>query len=131
MKTTFTIILFSFFFSTVKSQTKIKNPKSTFKVVGYYFLRSALRDSTYADSNYLFLNKVTHLNIAFINPDSNGNFTQKFAIDTLVKKAHQKKVKVLASIAGGGLHEYYHGLLQKNNRQLFIGNLISLVKEYN
>jgi len=131
MKTAFIIVLFSFFFFCAKSQTKIKSQKSTFKVVGYYFLKSALRDSSYADSNYLFLNKVTHLNIAFINPDSNGNFTQKFTIDTLVKKAHEKRVKVLASIAGGGIHEYYHSLLQKNNRKLFIGNLISLVKEYN
>src|SRR6185437_9290932 len=131
MKTAFIIVLFSFFFFCLKSQTKIKSQKSTFKVVGYYFLKSALRDSSYADSNYLFLNKVTHLNIAFINPDSNGNFTQKFTIDTLVKKAHEKRVKVLASIAGGGIHEYYHSLLQKNNRKLFIGNLISLVKEYN
>jgi GH18 family chitinase len=131
LKNTFIIILFSFFFLPAKSQTKIKNPRSTFKVVGYYFLRAALKDSSYADSNYLFLNKITHLNIAFINPDSGGNFNQKFAIDTLVKRAHQKNVKVLASIAGGGLHEYYHQLLKKNNRQLFISNLISLVKQYN
>lgn len=131
MKTTFTIIIFSLFFSTVKSQTRLSNSNHTFKVVGYYFLRSALKDSTYADSNYLFLNKITHLNIAFINPDSNGNFNQKFAIDTLIKKAHQKNVKVLASIAGGSPHEYYHQLLKKNKRQFFINNLISLVKEYN
>ncbi|MEO8819703.1 MAG: glycosyl hydrolase family 18 protein [Ginsengibacter sp.] len=131
MKTTFTIIIFSLFFSTAKSQTTFPKSNHRFKVVGYYFLRSALRDSTYADSNYLFLNKITHLNIAFINPDSNGNFNQKLAIDTLIKNAHQKNIKVLASIAGGGSHEYYHQLLKKNNRQLFISNLIYLVKEYN
>jgi chitinase len=90
-----------------------------------------LKDSMYADSNYLFLNKITHLNIAFINPDTDGNFNQQLAVDSLVKKAHQKKVKVLASIGGGGSHEYYHQLLNKNNRQLFISNLISLVKQYN
>ena len=131
LKITFIIVLFSLFFSPAIGQTKIKNPTNTFKVVGYYFLRSALKDSTRGDSNYLFLNQITHLNIAFINPDSDGNFIQKFTIDTLVKKAHQKKVKVLASIGGGGSHEYYHALLQKNKRQLFISNLISLVKQYN
>lgn len=131
LKITFIIVLFSLFFLPAKSQTKNQKSKNTFKVVGYYFLRSALKDSSFADRNYLFLNKVTHLNIAFINPDSDGNFVQKFTIDTLVKKAHQKRVKVLASIGGGGSHEYYHALLQKNKRQLFISNLISLVKQYN
>ncbi len=110
------------------SQKKIK-PKP-FKVVGYYFLNAALRDTIHADSSYLFLNKITHLNIAFINPDSTGNFNQYLAIDTLIKKAHQKKVKVLASIAGGGSHAYYHPLLQDNNRKVFIQNLVSLIKRY-
>jgi GH18 family chitinase len=123
-------IILSLFFSSVKSQTATSNPDSNFKVVGYYFLRSALQDSLATDSSYAFLNKITHLNIAFINPDSNGNFNQQLAIDSLVKKAHQKNVKVLASIVGGGPHEYYHRLLQKNKRQLFISNLISLVKKY-
>lgn len=131
LKSSSIIITLSLFFSTVKSQTTFQKSDDNFKVVGYYFLRSALQDSSATDSNYNFLNKITHLNIAFINPDSNGNFNQHLAIDSLVKKAHQKNVKVLASIAGGGPHEYYHRLLRKNKRQLFISNLISLVKRYN
>ncbi|MGN6530197.1 MAG: glycosyl hydrolase family 18 protein, partial [Ginsengibacter sp.] len=107
-----------------------KNKPKTFKVVGYYFLNAALRDTIHADSSYLFLNKITHLNIAFINPDSTGNFNQNLSIDALIKKAHQKKVKVLASIAGGGSHPYYHALLRDQNRKLFIQNLVSLVKRY-
>ncbi|MGH2648774.1 MAG: hypothetical protein ACRDE8_14450, partial [Ginsengibacter sp.] len=69
-----------------------KNTLSTnsFKIVGYYFLNAALRDTFHADSSYLFLNNITHLNIAFINPDSNGIFKQDYAIDTLVKKGHAK-----------------------------------------
>ncbi len=59
--------------------------------MGYYFLKSALKDSIYADSNYLFLNKITHLNIAFINPDTDGNFNEPLAIDILVKKGASKK----------------------------------------
>lgn len=130
VKASVIILILSLFFSVAKSQTTFRNSKQNFKVVGYYFLRSALRDTSYADSNYIFLNKITHLNIAFINPDSNGNFNQQLAIDSLVKKAHQKNVKVLASIAGGGPHEYYHQLLQKDKRKIFISNLISLVKRY-
>ncbi|HEU5364472.1 MAG TPA: glycosyl hydrolase family 18 protein [Hanamia sp.] len=112
------------------SQKKNKPDNKAFKIVGYYFLNTALRDTVHADSSYLFLNKITHLNIAFINPDSSGNFRQNLAIDTLIKKAHQKKVKVLASIAGGGSHVYYHMLLRDNNQKLFVQNIVSLVKRY-
>lgn len=111
-------------------QVKFHKSHSSFKVVGYYFLRSALNDRTYADSNYTFLNKITHLNIAFINPDTSGIFEQSLAIDTLIKKAHHKKVKVLASIGGGGSHEYFKTLLAENNRKAFILNILLLVKRY-
>ncbi len=114
----------------VISQRKNITGESSFKIVGYYFLNAALRDTVHADSNYLFLNKITHLNIAFINPDSAGNFRQDWAIDTLIKKAHQKNVKVLASIGGGGSHPYYSVLLDNKNRKMFIANLVSLLKRY-
>lgn len=116
---------------TAISQKVNKKQKKPFKVVGYYLLNSALEDPMYTDSGYLFLDKITHLNIAFINPDSAGNFKQDLAIDTLIKKAHQKNVKVLASIAGGGPHPYYSLLLGNDRRKYFINNLISLVRRYN
>ncbi len=108
-----------------------KNKIIPFKIVGYYFLYTAVRDTIHADSSYLFLNKITHLNIAFINPDTTGNFNQYLAIDTLIKKAHNKKVKVLASIGGGGSHTYYAALLEDDKRKMFIDNLFSLVERYN
>lgn len=117
--------------SAVLGQKKNKKSQSPFKVVGYYLLNAAIEDTVYADSNYLFLNKITHLNIAFINPDSTGKFKQDIAIDTLIEKAHQKKVKVLASIAGGGPHPYYAVLLQDDKRKRFVQNLVSLVQRYN
>lgn len=125
------LILFLFLITTAAtSQGKNKYPKTTFKVVGYYFLNSAIKDTVYADSNYLFLDRITHLNIAFINPDSAGNFKQDFAIDTLIKKAHKKNVKVLASIAGGGPHPYYEVLLKDDKRKMLVNNLVSLVHLY-
>ena len=110
-------------------QKKNKKTPGPFKVVGYYFLSAAISDTTYADSNYLFLNKITHLNIAFINPDSTGNFNQYLVIDTLVKKAHKKNVKVLVSIGGGGSHPWYAVLL-KDKRKILIDNLDSIVQKY-
>ncbi len=124
---TFLILICSVIFG----QKKNKKPQTHFKVVGYYLLNSAIEDTIYADSSYLFLNKITHLNLAFINPDSTGNFKQDLAIDTLIKKAHQKNVKVFASIAGGGPHPYYAVLLQNDKRKMFIQNFVSLVQQYN
>ena len=111
-------------------QKKNKKTPTPFKVVGYYFLNAAIRDTTYADSNYLFLNKITHLNIAFINPDSTGNFNRYLAIDTLIKKAHKKNVKVLASIGGGGGHPWYAVLLKDDKRKILVDNLDSIIQKY-
>lgn len=125
------LILFLFLVLSTATSQKKNRDSQTFKVVGYYFLNSAIEDTVYADSNYLFLDGITHLNIAFINPDSAGNFKQDFAIDTLIKKAHNKNVKVLASIAGGGPHPYYAILLKDDKRKGFVNNLVSLVQSYN
>ena len=123
-------LLFLFVSISAMSQQKHKKPSASFKIIGYYFLNAALRDTVHSDSSYLFLNKITHLNIAFINPDTTGNFNLELAIDTLIKKAHGKNVKVLASIGGGGSHEYYHQLLNNENRKTFINNLVYLVNRY-
>jgi len=131
IKLPFSILFFLLISFSAPGQRKNKTNKSSFKIVGYYFLYAAVKDTVHADSTYLFLNKITHLNIAFINPDSIGNFSQDLAIDTLIKKAHQKNVKVLASIGGGGPHPYFASLLDNQNRKMFIGNLVSLVKRYN
>lgn len=127
LKSMYLLLLMSFISLFVFSQ---ETNNRSFKVVGYYFLNAALKDTTYADSSYRFLDRITHLNIAFINPDADGNFTRDLAIDSLIKKAHRKKVKVLASIAGGGSHPYYAELLQNHNRETFIKKLIAMVQQY-
>jgi len=91
-------LLFLFVSISAMSQQKHKKPSASFKIIGYYFLNAALRDTVHSDSSYLFLNKITHLNIAFINPDTTGNFNLELAIDTLIKKAHDKNVKVIVYI---------------------------------
>lgn len=117
----------------LKSQSQLPDLKrhQNFKVVGYYLLDQLLRNTSQNDSDYAFLDKVTHVNLAFINPDTSGNFTENIAIDAFVKKAHRKNVKVLASIAGGGPHTYYARLLQNDKRNMLITNLVSLTAKYN
>jgi len=51
-----------------------QSDKPAFRVVGYYSLRSAMNGFP----KFPF-NKVTHVNLYFLNPDSLGNFTQDFS----------------------------------------------------
>jgi chitinase len=114
------------FFSLVffSHQLHAQKNKSTFKIVGYYSLRSALT----ADLATIPFNELTHINLFFLNPDTLGNFVQDLSgLAPFIKEAHAKHVKVLPSIAGGGKHEYYHELLKDNKRDKFINDLLKLV----
>ena len=119
------IPVFAFLLLAAKAQTS--NGAAAFRVVGYYSLQSAMT----GDLKNVPFNKVTHINLYFLNPDSSGNFTYDFsALVPFIKAAHTKNVKVLASIAGGGKHPYYAKLLKDNNRAMLINNLLSLVLQF-
>jgi GH18 family chitinase len=104
------------------------NSKAQFKIVGYYSLQSAMTDTL----SKVPFDKVTHINLWFLNPDSTGNFTQDLAsLEPFINAAHAKNVKVLASIGGGSSHPYYHSILKEDKRAAFINNLVSVVLKYN
>jgi hypothetical protein len=73
---------------------------------------------------------ITHLNYAFANPDSMGNFAYNACLDSLVKVAHRNGVKVLASIGGGSAPEYYTKLLKDGNRTRLVGKLTRMAIDY-
>jgi chitinase len=102
--------------------------RSNFKIVGYYSLRAAMT----ADLKTVPFDKLTHINLSFLNPDTLGNFNQDLSeLEPFIKAAHKRGVKVLPSIAGGGRHEYYHKLLKDENRARFINNLLLITLKYN
>jgi GH18 family chitinase len=74
---------------------------------------------------------ITHLNYAFFNPDSSGNFAYNACLDSLVKVAHKNGVKVFASIGGGSAPAYYSKLLKDNNRTKLVSKLARLAIDYN
>jgi chitinase len=101
-----------------------------FKIVAYL----PKYTSTLADHiNAFDFSKVTHLNIAFFNPDVNGNFpaSQGTGLDTIVSKAHLNNVKVLLSLGGGSNQSQYASLLTAANRAAFITKVVNLVSQYN
>ncbi len=111
----------------ITCQSQAQKNTSKFKIVGYYSLNSALT----ADLATVPFNKLTHINLFFLNPDTLGNFNQDLsAIVPFIKAAHANNVKVLPSIAGGGKHEYYHNLLKDNKRNKFVQDLLQIVLTY-
>ncbi|MEJ0101016.1 MAG: glycosyl hydrolase family 18 protein [Bacteroidota bacterium] len=75
--------------------------------------------------------KITDLNLAFINPDSTGNFPANDALKLLIQAAHDNKVRIFASIGGGNPPSYLAGLMESNRRAGFIANIVSLAESYN
>src|SRR5689334_25256064 len=86
---------------------------ATFKVIGYYSLRAAMS----ADLSTVPFDKLTHVNLSFLNPDAEGLFPQDYStLAPFVEAAHRQRVKVLASIGGGGRHQVYRDVLADDRR---------------
>jgi chitinase len=105
----------------------VRAQQAQFRVIGYVRLQNIID----GEANKIDYSKITHLNIAFINPDAAGNFTPIFGLKTFVNKIHQSHVKVFASIGGGLAPEYYSNLLASPNRQAFTTKLAQLTDLYN
>ena len=101
--------------------------QAQFKVVGYIWSRKNMVQ----DLKKVDLDKITHLNIAFINPTPEGYFKDVSGLDTVVQIAHQKNIKVLMSCGGGSSHAYYAKLLTDKYRKDLIKNFIKVVDKYN
>jgi GH18 family chitinase len=97
-----------------------------FRVIGYLRLDNIVS----GDADKVDYSKITHLNIAFINPDSGGNFLLIKGLKRFVDEVHQFHVKVFASIGGGLAPAYYSNLLTDANRPTLIKNLARLTELY-
>jgi len=100
--------------------------QAQFKVIGYLRVTGHMVD----DLSKVDLSKVTHLNIAFINPDTNGVIHPVPGLDTVVSIAHQNNVKVLLSCGGGSRHAYFAKILAPPYRKLVIKNFLDFVDHY-
>jgi len=116
-----------FFVSVTSLTLSAQSTSSSFKIVGYYPIEQAMK----ADTSEVPFNKLTHIILAFVNPDSSGNLNQDFgALTPFIKAAHTHNVKVLYSIGGGSYQGQYHALLKEGKRQELIKNFVSKVLQY-
>lgn len=108
-----------------KAHSLTDTVKEGFRVVGYLPLGMDLSRTGMPD-----LGKITHLNIAFLTPDSAGVFTDEEEVHMLVAAAHEKGVAVLLSIGGGDPPRYLKKLVGKRHQAAFVQALAALTDRY-
>ncbi|MFH1568567.1 MAG: glycosyl hydrolase family 18 protein [Gemmatimonadota bacterium] len=110
------------------------------RVIGYMPAWKDLRSTVERTD----LTRLTHINVAFLNPDSSGALTAENgpvcmggATDAdlryLVEKAHGARVRVLASLGGGVIPRCsgdWESLLQPAARQRLVDNLVAFAAAY-
>ncbi len=99
------------------------------KVIGY------LTTWNYDCYKTLDWNNLTHINIAFVNPDTSGIFKNNIGNDAtlkdIVNTAHKHGVKVLASLGGWGGSVNYPKLIATDSKMKSLNsNLLEFVKKF-
>jgi hypothetical protein len=98
------------------------------KVVGYVTNHSVVP---------IDYNRITHLNLAFENPDVAGNLSYSPSNDIYIQQAHAHGKKVLVSIAGGGashnpaMQTLYFNLISDQNRTAFVQKIVAYISLHN
>ena len=99
------------------------------KVVGYIY--------TTTNPNAVDFTKITHLNIAFENPDAAGNLSYNSGNTALITKAKTNDVKILVSICGGGesnnatMRNRYFSLISDAKSAAFIAKIVTYLSDHN
>jgi len=121
--------LFSAYSCSTQKEREPENSKNkTARVVGY------LSTDNFDKINLIQFCKLTHLNLAFANPDKNGNLNFNGDIDALVKyvKSVNPNIKISISLAGGVLSEEVASnwkflIDNPENRPNLIQNIINFI----
>lgn len=115
--------------ATVTASQPISTKETDMKVIGY------LTTWNYSCYKTLDWDNLTHINIAFVNPDKNGVFKNDIGSDSTLQKivdtAHANGVKVLASLGGWGGSVNYPDLVSNTagiNR--LNANLLEFVEKF-
>ncbi len=126
---TFVLATMHLLFACAKPQEAIEQPEQKKKalVVGYLFASDELLSA----AKRVDFTKISHLNVAFINPDAQGNFAPVEGLKEATKLAHDKGVKVFASFAGGSPPEHLKTLLQPTQQPELIEHFAQLIDRYN
>lgn len=110
-----------------QAQPSVSNNKD-FRVAGYLMVGG---DDAVAKAQKLNFSALTHLNLAFVNPDAQGDFANNDKLAQITALAHANNVKVLLSLGGGNIPGYLTGFLKDDKRTAFIQKLVAVTDKYN
>jgi len=123
-------VCFTIFISFACSFTDLGNQtlksENDFRVLGYLFISEEIGKEV----DRINWNSYTDVNLAFVQPDQNGDFQTKKEYEYLVEQAHSNGVRVFISIGGGEPPAYLEELMNAENRTHWIKQMVSLVKDY-
>lgn len=112
-----------------ENDTPTDNVTHDSRVVGY------LPDWDYKSYGEVDFSALTHLNIAFCNPDEQGNiscYIPDYEMTNIVNKAHSNDVKVFAALGGGGGCDGYLSLIDTPEEMTaFNDKIMEYCKKYN
>jgi chitinase len=99
-----------------------------FKVVGYLVNWG----NFVSDASSVDYTRVTHINIAFLNPDASGVLSPTTNLSNVVTIVHNNNRKILASLGGASAPASWGTLLATSaSRTAFINQLTTFVSTYN
>ena len=102
----------------------------SFRKTGYF------PDYRWNNISAIDFSKLTHVFVAFVNPDSNGTISFSQNMNTLVNAAHAVGCKVIPSYGGGGDYSWgadtaiYKKLMNQNHRTAFIHAMMDFTRLY-
>ena len=100
---------------------------SNLRVLGYLYSDNYWNSHFNSD-----LSQLTDLNLAFVNPDENGEFTlNNNEVTDLVGRAHASNVRVYISLGGAEPPLYVTDLLKDDKRATLVNNLAALTEQFN
>lgn len=114
------------FFACTNMPPDIRVEPPNFRVLGYLFSQ----DDWAGGLEEVDWSAYTDINMAFIQPDSEGNFAANNAYEQVVKTARENGVRVFISIGGGSPPEYLADLMTAENRDLWVEKILELVLAY-
>lgn len=117
---------FSFACSISDGEVQIQKKEREFRVLGYLYVHGGLKE----ELDNVDWDSYTDINLAFVQPDSNGDFLAKSEYKYLVNKAHLNGVRVFISIGGGEPPEYLAELMKANHRSHWVKQIVNLVKDF-
>ena len=112
----------------VPTYSSAAESKTPHRIVGY------LPDWNYQPFSELDLDELTHINIAFCNPDENGRlfcYIPDDKLKSIVSEAHSHDVEVFAALGGGGgCNGYLQHLDTLEERAAFNANIMDYCESY-